>query len=206
MPGAALVKLRPVSTPFIKPPGPGAALLLACALAPVALDAEPFEDIFDQTPEPPSTFEEYERKEGETVLPPYPEEADLQAFTVSGVGARRSYALDSRHLTVGADRITRYTLVVASAGGAKNVFHEGIDCLKKRYKTYAYGRRDGTFRERREPPWRPLVKTGARAFRYQLARHFLCDAFWSPRPPEEALERMRYEDSLPPDEAETWTY
>jgi hypothetical protein len=136
---------------------------------------------------------EFERQEGETVIPPFPDEDDLREFRVSGPGARRSYALDTRHLALGEDGMTRYSVVVRSAAGGENVFHEGIDCLEKRYKTYAYGRHDGTFREREAPGWRPLTDSGSGAFRYELARHHLCDPFWNPRETAAVLEGLRHQ-------------
>lgn len=136
--------------------------------------------------------EEEPRTEQAAAIPPVPEDDDLRPFAVSGLGARRDYAVDSRHLAVGADDITRYTVVIRSGGGARNVLHEAVDCVERRYKTYAYGRHDGTFRELPTPQWKTLVTAGPEAFRFQLARNFLCDAFWRPRPVAEVLERLRY--------------
>ena len=62
------------------------------------------------------------------VLPPYPQEKNLLEFAVGPTGSRR-YFIDRQSLSVGADGIVRYTVIVRAAGGAVNATYEGIRCI-----------------------------------------------------------------------------
>ncbi len=137
---------------------------------------------------PEEDIEEYEWKEGQVKLPPYPEDGDLIEFEVDAGNPRFEYFLDEKSLSVGEDEVVRYTLVVRSNTGAKNIFYEGIRCGAKQYKTYAYGSK-GKFRESRNPQWRPIRSGGLMPYRADLLDHYLCrDAF--PRTPEGAIDAI----------------
>jgi hypothetical protein len=137
---------------------------------------------------PEEEIEEYEWKEGKMKLPPYPDDDDLIEFQVDLGNPQFQYFLDEKSLSVGDDQVVRYTLVVRSHTGAENIFHEGLRCGAKQYKTYAYGTK-GKFRERRNPQWRPVKSGGMMPYRSDLLDIYLCrDSF--PRSPEDAVDAI----------------
>jgi hypothetical protein len=69
-------------------------------------------------------------------LPPLPTEANLLPFSVSG-NTPLTFAIDKNSLSVGTDGVIRYTVVVTSPAGARNVNYEGIRCDNYNWRLYA---------------------------------------------------------------------
>ena len=53
--------------------------------------------------------------------------------------------LDEKSISLAQDEIVRFTLVVETSSGTRNVFYEGLRCDTREYKTYAVGTLDKTF-------------------------------------------------------------
>ena len=161
--------------------------LLLVLILPAVAAAETFEletpgAIDIQEPEP--------WQEQEVALPPYPAEDDLVAVTSDRLRAGMTLELDRRHLAVGNDGVVRYTVVVASARGARNVFFEGIDCRERRYKTYAYGHGGRTLRSRTNPQWERIPLRGTRSFRKDLSEGYFCERFGHARSRGDIMDRL----------------
>ena len=129
-------------------------------------------------------------KEGAVTLPPYPKDGDLLEVPLE----RRGYDffIDAKHLSVGDDGVTRYTLVIRSSSGAKNVFFEGIRCVSQTYRGYGYGSSDGTFHPLKQSEWRSVRAADAFGYRRELARFFLCDTTTLPFPAERVIDRIEH--------------
>ncbi|MFM0132166.1 CNP1-like family protein [Paraburkholderia sediminicola] len=69
-------------------------------------------------------------------LPPLPQDSNLLPFEVSG-NTPLQFAIDRNSLTVGTDGVVRYTVVVTSSSGARNVNYEGIRCDTYEWRQYA---------------------------------------------------------------------
>jgi hypothetical protein len=69
-------------------------------------------------------------------LPPLPQDSNLLPFEVSG-NTPLHFAVDRNSLTVGDDGVVRYTIVVTSPSGARNVNYEGIRCDTYEWRQYA---------------------------------------------------------------------
>ena len=69
-------------------------------------------------------------------LPPLPQDANLLPFEVSG-NTPLHFAVDRNSLTVGTDGVVRFTVVVTSPSGARNVIYEGIRCDTYEWRQYA---------------------------------------------------------------------
>jgi len=90
--------------------------------------------------------------EVEAQLPAYPDKQDLIPFTVGAVKDVK-YFIDAKSLSVGSDRVIRYTLVVVSSAGAQNVSFEGMRCDSAERRVYAFGHADGTWSKARSNQW-----------------------------------------------------
>jgi hypothetical protein len=105
------------------------------------------------------------------VLPATPNEDALVEIYVSADTELR-YFVDTASVSVGRDRVVRYTLVARSPSGAENVTYEGIRCPGE-HRVYAVGRPDGTWGGR-PSGWREIVRGTTRGWPYALARHYFC--------------------------------
>lgn len=121
----------------------------------------------------PDPTEDEPVPELEAVLPPAPRDADLVPLWLESVDSRFDYLLDARSLSLGADGVFRYTIVIRSPSGTENVLYEGLRCDPSAYKTYAY-LGSGGFKPTRDRRWREMKRTGPTAYRSALAEEYVC--------------------------------
>ena len=142
----------------------------------------------------PHDIEEYEWKEEKEIeIPPYPDDDDLLQFEVDGDSSNFEYYIDTKSLSVGKDdNVARYTLIIQSQTGAKNVFYEGIRCDSEEYKLYAFGAAKGGMKRVREPRWQPILNTQNMRYRADLLNYICRSTF--PRKPEEVVQAIKYPD------------
>ena len=97
-------------------------------------------------------FEEKPWVEIEVQLPAFPQNENLVPFKV-GAASDTQFKIDSKSLSVGADTVIRYTLIVVSSAGAENISYEGMRCTTGERRFYAFGRADGTWSKARNTQW-----------------------------------------------------
>ena len=120
--------------------------------------------------------EDYEVKtwqEIEVQLPAPPQEADLMPFFVSAASDNQFF-VDKKSLSLGSDGVVRYTLVVLTAGGSRNVSYEGMRCQTKERRLYAFGRRDGTWSKAKGNAWDRVADTGSNRHHAALFLEYFC--------------------------------
>lgn len=137
-----------------------------------------------------SDFEEKVWSEMEVQLPVFPDKSDLVAFTV-GAATETLFQIDSRSLSVGADDVIRYTMVVTSSEGAQSVSYEGMRCLTGERRLYAFGHSDNTWSKARNNQWTRI--TGSlNNHHVELFVNYFCNASApSIRSAEDALRSLR---------------
>ncbi|MFZ5482781.1 MAG: CNP1-like family protein [Pseudomonadota bacterium] len=111
--------------------------------------------------------------EAATALPALPKPSDLVEFTVGG-GRSHRYYLDPAAISVGADGVVRYTLVMRTAGGAENTHYEGLRCATGERKIYAFAGRDGIWSPNRAAAWARIDARGDHSYHKELFFHYLC--------------------------------
>lgn len=131
-------------------------------------------------------------QESKTELPPFPEEQNLLRFPAPVGGEQNEYFIDENSIALGADRVVRYTVVIRSRGGARNVVHEGLACEFREVKVYAYGNGQRSFTPLSNPTWSRLSARGARGYQGLLANRYLCDESHSYLDREHILDRLKY--------------
>jgi hypothetical protein len=135
-------------------------------------------------------------KEGARRLPPFPADEDLVPIPLDGRKGSLSYFIDGKHLSIGDDDVVRYTLVVRSQTGAKNVSFEGIRCDSLQYRPYAYGYR-GEFKPAEPSEWQRIGNGEADRAQRELQRFYLCEpSHYRPRGREEILRSLRGQANL----------
>jgi len=131
--------------------------------------------------------------EGQTALPPLPVEGDLERVEAPLLRPGYEVFVDSRNITRGRDGVMRYTVVVLTPGGSRNVFHEGLRCAEDEVRTYAFATR-GDFTRIDDTAWSRMASRGPRAYQDYLANVIMCDRqgyAWDPRQARDAL-RAQY--------------
>ncbi|KVE39896.1 CNP1-like family protein [Burkholderia sp. TSV86] len=108
-------------------------------------------------------------------LPPLPQTGNLLPFNVSQ-NTPLQFFVDSKSLDVGTDGIVRYTIVVTSPSGARNVNYEGIRCDTYEWRQYAGLNADHDDWDRTvETDWRRIENGELNAYRSALYRDYFCD-------------------------------
>lgn len=125
-------------------------------------------------------------------FPAYPDDANLLAFPIDARGTNYQYKMDLKSLRVDADGVTRYTMVIESPSGARNVIYEGIRCITNEYKTYAYGTASSEFQKNSTARWKRANDRGGINYQADLAENFLCDPEGSNIRADIVKERLRY--------------
>lgn len=128
-------------------------------------------------------------------LPPYPAEEVLIRLDTSYPGYR--YFIDPASVSVGEqDQVARYTVVVETNDGARNVFYEGIRCDTRQYKTYAYGYGDGPFHAMPTADWKEIRNQDALRYRADLADFYVCDGPAVRFDAKQIVKRIQYPPSV----------
>jgi hypothetical protein len=165
------------------------ALLAALALAAVDTAAQelpmrdPAADTIDFSEKP---FEESKIK-----LPSAPKPADLIRFDVGPARQTFEHFVDGAALSLGDDGVIRFTLVVKSDMGASNVIYQGFRCKTRERKVYAYGRRDGSWSEARDPEWKKIGAPNLEGPIYILYNDFFCPGRSAVRSTSEAIAALK---------------
>jgi hypothetical protein len=118
--------------------------------------------------------EEKAFKEDALKLPPYPPDASLVEIHPRGNSSNRFY-VDIDSLSLGEDRVVRYTMVVKTRSGVANVSYEGLRCKDAHYKVYAFGTREAAWAASRNSDWK-YVESSDGNFRFSLIKDYFCDS------------------------------
>ena len=118
-------------------------------------------------------IEEKKFKEIEVELPPYPPDSSLLEFLPRQNSANHFY-IDRNSVSIGADRVIRYSAVIKSPSGAINTSYEGLRCKTSEYKVYAFGVKDGEWAKVPDVQWRKVARMSG-DFRFALYKDYFCD-------------------------------
>jgi hypothetical protein len=147
-------------------------------------------------PMPGSTFEsEFDDdtkswKEIQGQLPPAPKPENLARVQTGSATSNLAY-VDTAAISIGADGVTRFTLVLKTSGGATNVTYEGMRCQTREQKLYAIGHRDGSWARARATEWRRVVLRDLQPYYHTLYHEFFCPAGVTPTPVKDAVQALK---------------
>ncbi len=123
-------------------------------------------------------------------LPPYPKAENLIPFTVSSATRNRHF-IDATSMSVGSDKVVRFTVVIEAAGGAKNVMFEGLRCATGERRLYAYGQPDGTWSKARSATWEGIKLRSLLSYHKPLFEDILCPGGIAVRDASEAVRNLK---------------
>lgn len=128
-------------------------------------------------------------------MPAVPLPENLIEFYVSPT-ATQKFAIDAKSLAIGSDGVIRYTLVVTSPAGAKNISYEGIRCATFEKKLYAFGRDDGSWGRSRRDQWEGIVRSNVNRQHAALAQDYFCSNLTIVGTEKDMLQRLRGKRTL----------
>ncbi len=123
-------------------------------------------------------------------LPPYPKAENLAPFDVSSA-TRNKFFVDTASISVGSDKVVRYTAVVEAAGGARNVSYEGLRCETGERRLYAYGHPDGTWSRARNAGWAPVELRSLLSYQKTLYEDHFCPGGVNVQSAAEAVRALK---------------
>jgi hypothetical protein len=117
--------------------------------------------------------EEKEFKELDAVLPAYPDDSRLLQFQTRRNTPYRFY-IDPDSISIGSDRVIRYSAVAKSPSDATTTSYEGMRCKTSEYKVYAFGIDKGQWGKVPDVQWRQIPRFSG-DFRFALYKDYFCD-------------------------------
>jgi hypothetical protein len=128
--------------------------------------------------------------EPEVELPAFPRSENLLPFTVSAT-TNNQFLIDSSSLSIGSDGVTRYTLVIVSPSGARNVSYEGMKCATGERRLYALGRTDETWARARNDRWARITNSTLNRHHAALFSEYFCPITVVQQTPEQMIDTLR---------------
>jgi hypothetical protein len=123
------------------------------------------------------------------MLPAFPRQENLIEFFVSAASDWRFF-VDAASVNV-EQGVVRYTVVARHPDGGQNIAYEALWCERRQYRTYASGRRDGTWSPRLTP-WRDYPRLSPTSWQHALGKEYFCPYVRSPvGSTKEAVDALR---------------
>jgi len=135
-------------------------------------------------------YDEKGWEEIETQLPAFPQAENLIPFFVSAATDNK-FMVDANSISVAADGVVRYTLLIVSSSGAQNVSYEGVRCASGERRLYAFGRSDKTWSKARANQWLRIQDSTLNRHHAALYAEYFCPNGAIVRDPDEARMALR---------------
>lgn len=123
-------------------------------------------------------------------IPAYPKQEEALPFFVSSATDNKFF-IDPKSISVDADDVVRYTLIVKSPEGAVNITFEGIRCRSQEVKLYAFGKADGSWSRNRYAKWSPIAYKDRNRQHHMLYDDFFCPGGISAKDANEAIFALK---------------
>ena len=130
------------------------------------------------------------RGEVQVPLPAYPKPENYLPFQVSAT-TPFAFFVDAKSVSVGADRVVRYSVIAKSAEGGLNISFEGMRCADGQFRVYAFGRPDNTWFEARDSRWEAIRNDPRNSQRGVLYSDYFCPVTGAVGTTEEAVRALR---------------
>ena len=140
--------------------------------------------------EPDEDMDDTRWKEAELQLPTWPQPENLLAVYV-GAATQNEFFVDASTLSVTADGVVRYVLIIRSPGGATTINFEGMRCETRERRIYASGRPDGSWSKARGEEWKRVRDAGPNRYHAALFADYFCPEGVIVRNAEEARNALR---------------
>lgn len=123
-------------------------------------------------------------------LPGYPKSENLVPFDVSSATSNK-FMIDTASISVGNDKVVRYTVVIESPRGGRTVNYEGLRCETMERKIYAFGQADGKWTENKRAAWESIKVRSLLSYHKALFEDVFCDVGIPVWNAEEAVRKLK---------------
>lgn len=123
-------------------------------------------------------------------LPAFPQPENLIPFFVSSASDNK-FMIDGESLSVTTDGVVRFTLVIISPSGARNVSYEGMRCATGERRLYALGHSDQTWSKARNDQWTRIGENSLNRQHAALYKDYFCPIGTFLRDAEDARRILR---------------
>ncbi|HTJ93392.1 MAG TPA: CNP1-like family protein [Pararobbsia sp.] len=129
--------------------------------------------------------------------PPLPDYNALLPFEVSK-NTTLTFAIDPKSVSIGKDDVIRYTVVITSPAGARNVHYEGIRCGDgQQWKLYDVIDEDGTAWDTdTSTGWAKIEYNSINAYQNTLAQDYFCNFSTVAGNAKTIVENIRFKRTL----------
>jgi hypothetical protein len=122
--------------------------------------------------------------------PPFPRPENLARIETGAAGSFELF-VDTASVQVLGQGEYRYTLV-ARSGAASNVSFEGLRCLSRERRFYAFGRTDGSWAPAKKSEWTTFSQTQFSQAPVILSQQYFCPNYLPVLTVQEAVQALRY--------------
>jgi hypothetical protein len=130
-------------------------------------------------------------QEIEVQLPEFPQPENMISFEVGAI-TDKQFLIDEKSISVDSDEVIRYSLVVISSSGARNISYEGMRCATAERRVYAFGQADKTWSKARGDKWIKIRGSGNSHHVALFADYFCVIGQPAVMKPEDAVRALRY--------------
>lgn len=155
---------------------------LACVLLPLFVLYPPLALAANEDDKPAA--------EADVQFPPFPRAENMIPFTVSAT-TRNEFMIDGESLSVSHDGTVRYTLVIVSPAGARNITYEAMRCKTAERRLYAVARADDTWAKARSDKWVRIRESTLNRHHAALFGDYFCFIGASLRDADDARRILR---------------
>jgi hypothetical protein len=127
--------------------------------------------------------------------PPPPDYDRLVSFDI-GRNTTNTFAFDPASVTPVEERAVRFTLVVTSASGVRNVTYEAFRCDRDERKLLAIGRPDGSWSPARTAEWKAVRDSDMVNRVYPVLHRALCIGGAATQPVSRAIDALKARPTL----------
>ena len=130
-------------------------------------------------------------------LPALPDYDKVLPFEVSK-NTTLTFAIDPKSLNIGKDGAIRYTVVITSPAGARNVRYEGLRCGDgQQWKMYAAINEDGDgWDSDTSTDWEKIQSNTLNAYQMALARDYFCDFSMVAGSAKQIVDNIKFKRTL----------
>jgi len=119
--------------------------------------------------------EQKEWQEESVPLPASPKESDLIPLLIYQRPKYKYYIDGASIKATEEDNVVRYTVVIETSSGLRNVFNEGIRCDTGTYKSYGFTIWGEPMKAVGHSDWLNITAGGATSYRIDLYNYYFCE-------------------------------
>lgn len=123
-------------------------------------------------------------------LPAYPDADRLVEVPVHSSNMPFTVFLDPDSISIGKDRVVRFTSVIVSGTGSRNIAYEGLRCGEKAFKRYAYGI-NGVWKPLQADEWRRIRSGAMGEYRVVLYKEYMCHPHDTAYKPDDIMRKLK---------------